>query len=443
MAGVVDQIRGQKPAQRQQFIVEVFAEGFGELIRADPGAFRGKFRKMAATPFAFYRGSAVLFYADLAQEKDPFLDDQTGRIWIQGDLHAENFGTYMNSAGVLVFDVNDFDEAYVGPFTWDLKRLAASLALLGYQKALSDDEIRQMIDAVIRSYIEQVARFATGQQTGDFALTLANAQGALLDVIRAARVNSRWQLLEANTTIEDYERRFAITPDARAVDSATHQKVMDAFAQYLTTIPRSKRFAQVNYNVKDIVSRRGVGIGSAGLPSYNLLVEGPTQALENDIMIYMKQAQIAAPSRVITDPKIKGYFEHNGHRTVLSQRALQAYADPWLGYTMIDGVGQLVAEISPYTADLEWDNINDIDDIIQVLGYLGQAVAKIHCVSDVDSDQTLVPFSTDQAIHAALVGKEDAFVAAMIEFGTSYGDQARDDYRLFIDAFRNHQIAGV
>jgi uncharacterized protein (DUF2252 family) len=379
----------------------------------------------------------------MAHEDDPFVDDKTSRVWIQGDLHAENFGTYMNSAGVLVFDVNDFDEAYVGPFTWDLKRLAASLALLGYQKALSDEEIRQMIEAVTRSYIEQVARFAGGGQTGEFALTLSNTQGALLDVIRSARVNSRWQLLEANTTINDFDRRFSLNSDTRPVDGSTRQKVMDAFQAYLQTIPTSKRFAGVNYNVKDIVARRGVGIGSAGLPSYNLLVEGPTQALENDILIYMKQAQVAAPSRVVTDPAISGYFEHNGHRTVLSQRALQAYADPWLGYTAIDGVGQLVAEISPYTADLEWDDINDIDDIIQVLGYLGQAVAKIHCVSDVDSDQTLVPFSTDQAIYAALQGKEDAFVAALIEFGQGYGDLVRDDYRLFIDAFRNHQIAGI
>jgi uncharacterized protein (DUF2252 family) len=339
--------------------------------------------------------------------------------------------------------VTDFDEAYVGPFTWDLKRLAASLALLGYQKALSDDEIRAMIEAVTRSYIEQVARFASGQQSREYALTLTNTQGKLLDVIRSARVNSRWQLLEANTTINDFDRRFSLNENTRPVDATTRQKVLEAFEAYLKTIPKGKRFAPVNYNVKDVVARRGVGIGSAGLPSFNLLVEGPTQALENDILIYMKQAQTAAPSRVINDPKIGGYFEHNGHRTVLSQRALQAYADPWLGYTAIDGIGQLVAEISPYTADLEWDDINDIDDIVQVLGYLGQAVAKIHCVSDVDSDQTLVPFSTDQAIHAALQGKEDAFVAAMIEFGQGYGDQVRDDYRLFIDAFRNHQIAGV
>src|SRR5437868_10942353 len=102
MPNVIDTVRGEKPEARQKFIVDVFTDCFGPLIKNDPDAFRGKFRKMAATPFAFYRGSAGLFYADLARDDEPFLDKQTSRVWIQGDLHAENFGTYMNSAGILV-----------------------------------------------------------------------------------------------------------------------------------------------------------------------------------------------------------------------------------------------------------------------------------------------------------------------------------------------------
>ncbi len=114
----------------------MLVEAFADLIERDPRAFRGKFRKMAADPFAFYRGSAPLFYSDMAQLDDPWVDEATSRVWIQGDLHAENYGTYMDSAGVLVFDVNDFDEAYLGHYTWDLQRMAASLALLGFRKAL-------------------------------------------------------------------------------------------------------------------------------------------------------------------------------------------------------------------------------------------------------------------------------------------------------------------
>ncbi|SCE69633.1 hypothetical protein GA0070215_101408 [Micromonospora marina] len=118
--------------ERSAFIVDVLTAEFGASMAIDPAAFRRKFRKMAASPFAFYRGSAALFYADQRGDfaSDRFLDGRTSRVWIHGDLHAENFGTYMNASGQLVFNVNDFDEAYVGPFTWDLKRFAASVALL-------------------------------------------------------------------------------------------------------------------------------------------------------------------------------------------------------------------------------------------------------------------------------------------------------------------------
>ena len=131
-------------AKRQELIVAALSEAFEPLMKADPDGFRTKFRKMAADPFAFYRGSACVFYADMSRRKDQRADDRTSRVWIHGDLHAENFGTYMNSEGVLVFDVNDFDEAYLGHFSWDLRRFLASLALMGWQKALPEDDIRSL-----------------------------------------------------------------------------------------------------------------------------------------------------------------------------------------------------------------------------------------------------------------------------------------------------------
>ena len=151
-------------AGRQQLIIDVLESAFADLMRADPHAFRVKFRKMAADPFAFYRGSACLFYADMTGGgklgQDAWADDRTSRVWIHGDLHAENFGTYMNSHGRMVFDVNDFDEAYIGHFSWDLRRFVASLALLGWQKALPDETIRSLIGKYLRAYLAQVSHYA-------------------------------------------------------------------------------------------------------------------------------------------------------------------------------------------------------------------------------------------------------------------------------------------
>jgi uncharacterized protein (DUF2252 family) len=443
MVSVADRILGMNPEARQQSVVDVLISSYGNLMSADPVAWRGKFRKMSASPFSFYRGSAALYYADIADDADPFLNDQTSRVWIQGDLHAENFGTYMNGAGVLVFDVNDFDEAYVAPFTWDLKRLAASLALIGVSKAMSDAEIREMIATVARAYIMRVAQFAQLPATREFALTLENTTGKLLEVLQRARLKTRVGLLEEITHIEAFDRRLTRDSNATSLDDTTQKKVTAAFDQYLQTIPPGKRFGKVSYCIKDMVARRGMGIGSAGLPSFNILVEGPTQALENDIIIYMKQAQVAAPSRRIQDKRVSDYFLHDGHRTVISQRALQAYADPWLGYTTYDGVGQLVAEVSPYEGDLNWSDIDSFEEILLVLKYLGQATAKIHCVSDVDSDNTLVPFSVDAAIFESVKGREDAFAKMLVDFGENYGQVVRRDYELFVDAFRNHRFPGL
>jgi uncharacterized protein (DUF2252 family) len=428
------------PADRRQQIVDVLVDAFHPLIEADASAFRRKFRKMAADPFAFYRGSACLFYADVSGLDDPWADERTSRVWIQGDLHCQNFGTYMNSQGVLVFDVNDYDEAYLGHFTWDLSRLAASLALLGFGKALSDETIRSMIETLGRAYLRQVRAFAEGSRDHEFALTLDTAQGVLLDVLRTARMQTRIALLERTTTIARDDRVFREGPGVRLLDDAERERVIAAFREYLGTIPAGKRRDPDDYRVKDVVGRSGFGIGSAGLPAYNLLLEGHTQALENDVVLSMKQGNVAAAARVVEDP---GYFEHHGHRTVVSQRALQAHADPWLGWCSLDGVGQVVQELSPYEADLDWTEITEPAEILPLLDQLGQAVAKVHCVSDADSEQSLVSFQTEDAIVAAVAGRDEEFIDWLCDFGLRYAQVARDDHTLFVDAFRNGGIPGV
>jgi uncharacterized protein (DUF2252 family) len=436
---------------RAERILEVFDTAFGELLAADPAAFQVKFRKMAASAFAFYRGTACLFYADAtasdqegSRHTGPFLDERTGRVWIHGDLHAENFGTYMDANGRLTFNVNDFDEAYVGPFTWDLKRFAASVALLGYTKALSDEQITGLVRAYADAYRERIRALAHDAKSEDVpSLTLDTAHGPVLGALRSARSNTRFSLLDSMTGIRDWERRFAPGGGAIELDSATRAKVLDAFDEYIGTLPGSTRFRSDAYRVKDVVGRRGIGIGSAGLPSFNILLEGHSDALENDLVIYMKQAQTPAVSRHITDPEIRGYFQHEGHRTVISQRAPQAHADPWLGWTELNGTGQLVAEVSPYAVDLDWSDLDDLDEITQVVGDLGRATATMHAAADDESGHSLVPFSTERAIDAAIATDEEGFPQLLVDFAHEYGAATRRDHQIFVDLFRNGRIPGL
>jgi uncharacterized protein (DUF2252 family) len=431
---------------RANWLVDVLIAEFGDSMAVDPAAFRRKFRKMAASPFAFYRGSAAVFYADLTGEyaDDRFLDARTSRVWIHGDLHAENFGTYMNGSGQLVFNVNDFDEAYVGPFSWDLKRFAASVALLGYGKALSDTAIGDLVTRFATAYLTELRAIASGGDDAIGSIMLDNADGVLRRVLQQARLSTRVDLLAAQTTIDQYERRFSLGDGVYEVDREVRAGVIEAFERYLSTLPPANADVRpVSVQIKDVVLRKGVGIGSAGLPSYNLLLEGHTQALENDVVIYMKRAQVPAVARYVDDEGVRAYFRHQGHRTAESQRALQAHADPWLGFTELNGAGQLVAEVSPYAADLDWSDVNEPEELTGVLVDLGRAVARMHSVADDESSHDLVDYSTEEAIVAAVDPDEPGFVAHLVDFAHAYGVRARQDHQLFVDLFRNGRLPGI
>ena len=425
-------------------IIDVLTDAFSDLMAADPDAFRRKFRKMAADPFAFYRGSACLFYADIANREDPWVDERTARVWIQGDLHAENFGTYMDGTGVLVFDVNDFDEAYLGHYTWDIQRLAASVALLGWTKALPDEDITALIGAFVRAYVDQVHFFTEHSGDHAWALRLDNAKGPVKDALLTAQLATRVSLLEEVSVVEDYRRRLRNTSSVRRLDDDERGRVETAYKTYLDTIPDSKRLGSISYEIKDVVGKTGFGIGSAGLPAFNLLVEGHTQALENDVVLTMKQGNVAAPSRVVKHEVAETYFSHHGHRTAVSQSALQAHADPWLGWTELAGTGFVVSEFSPYVADLDWSALSEPEEMALVLEQLGQATAKVHCVSDEDMTETpLVEFQTEDAIGEVIDGRVDDFVADMVAFGLEHATRVGADHALFVDAFRNAQIPGI
>ena len=425
---------------RSDLIVQTLSDAFAPLMRADPVAFRGKYRTMASDPHAFYRGTACLFYADMVAAEDPYVDEQSGQIWIHGDLHVENFGTYLNSDGLLVFDVNDFDEAYLGRFTWDLQRFAASLALIGWQKALPEADVRRLIGRYLRAYLAQVDEYEASPDD-DFALHLANTEGPVHEALVAARQRRRSDLLEASTVRVDGDRRLRDDDSTRRLSKRERAKVVKAYEAYLDTIPRNKRSSnEIFYALQDVVGKSGFGIGSAGLPAYNLLIEGASQALDNDVLLSMKQANVPAVSRFLDQESVERYFDHEGHRTVVSQRALQKHTDPLLGHTELDGVGYVVAEVSPYEVDLDWGGLTEPDQIAQVVDLLGRATAKVHCAADEDSEEDLVDFQVETAIRSSLDRRRKEFTAWVTDFGIAYADTVRQDHSLFVSAFRDGRI---
>jgi uncharacterized protein (DUF2252 family) len=317
------------------------------------------------------------------------------------------------------------------------------MALLGWQKALPEQSVRDLLAVYLRGYLAQVDHYLGAHEDKDFALRLDNTRGPVHEALVRARGQRRVELLDANTVLRDHVRVFD-EGAVRRLGRAEERKVLRAFDEYMETIPEHKRVDRsLFYEVRDVAGKSGFGIGSAGLPAYNVLVEGYSQSLDNDVLLSMKQANVPAVSRFTDSDVVERYFEHEGHRTVVSQRALQVHTDPLLGYTSIDGVGYVVAEVSPYETDLDWGDINEPEDMAVVVEDLGRATAKVHCASDEDSEQDLVQFQTEQAIAHVVEGRRDDFVEDVTGFGIEYATRVRKDHALFVDAFREGRIGGV
>lgn len=442
-----DDMHRSEAEHRGEEILSVFDATFGKLLEKDKSAFQTKFRKMAGSAFAFYRGSACLFYYDLKDEQHdgPYLNDKTAHVWIHGDLHAENFGTYMNARGHLVFNVNDFDEAYIGPFLWDLKRFVASIALIGFKKALGDDQIKDLVQAYASAYHERIHLLATAAKHDDVPnFTLETARGPILNALRSARLKTRAELLDSMTQVRDYERQFKVDDKVFKLDENKRKDILDAFEVYKKTLPNLEQNRTQKLRVKDVVGHRSVGIGSAGLPSHNVLLDGNTDALETDVALYMKEAQTPALSMYITDESIHKHFLNEGHRSVLSQRALQRYSNPLLGWAELDGKGQLVAEISPYESDLEWSDINDPKEISSLVADLGRATAMMHAAGDLEQEHSgVVPFSAEKAIDGEIHADLEGLATVLVEFAHDYSARVRSDHQIFVDLFRNGRIKGL
>jgi uncharacterized protein (DUF2252 family) len=154
---------------------------------------------------------------------------------------------------VLIFDVNDFDEAYLGHFTWDLQRMVASVALLGWRKALSDPDIDALVATYVRAYTDQVRQFLDVDDDRDFSLRLNTTDGVVHELLQLARLRTRFGLLESVTEAEGFDRRFRDRPGVRRLDDAERDAVCAAFERYLDTIPESKKFRGIAYAIKDVV----------------------------------------------------------------------------------------------------------------------------------------------------------------------------------------------
>jgi len=217
-ATLLSRMKNTRSALREQQIATIFDEFDEQCMKLTDEQRVEKYKKMLESPFRFYRGSAYLFYYDVTKTPSIFHTLDTRPTWIMGDMHMDNFGAFQNEKGEIVYDVNDFDEGYVGSYLYDLIRMSVSIGLYMDEQQMDETAQQQVIQSFLSSYIKQLERF---QQKKDDAFTLSftkeNTKGPIKKVLKKLEKRQRSHLLKDITEVKDGKRVFIWNDEVRPV----------------------------------------------------------------------------------------------------------------------------------------------------------------------------------------------------------------------------------
>jgi uncharacterized protein (DUF2252 family) len=394
--------------------------------------------RMRVSPFTFYRGTAGIMAADLAQTPTSGLQVQLG-----GDAHLSNFGAYASPERELVFDANDFDETLPGPWEWDVKRLAASFTVAGQHLGLDRSSTRQATATVVMAYRKAMAEYAQmgfldlwydqstieGLETPG-RVTTAKLSERVKQFGSKARKHTSLQALAKLT--EEVDGRYRIRsqppllvplrdmPD-EANPAALEEVVRVGFEEYKSTLSENRRALLERFTPIE-VALKVVGVGSVGTRCMIMLLEGRDR--EDPLFLQFKEA---GPS-VLEEHLGASTFPNSGQRVVEGQQLVQAQSDIFLGWSEGRESRQFyIRQLRDWKGSVEVEAATP--NLVGFYARLcGRTLARGHARSG------------DAASIAAYLGNGDAFDRAITDFSEAYAEQNKLDFTAFVAAIEDGRL---
>ncbi|WP_394237658.1 DUF2252 domain-containing protein [Niallia oryzisoli] len=396
-----------------------------------------KYKKMLESPFRFFRGSAYLFYYDMSNIPFSFHTPKDKSAWIQGDLHMENFGVFQNEQGEIVYDVNDFDEGYIGSYLYDVLRMATSIALFCDAQSLNEEEQKERIVHYLEAYYKQLKRFKKKKDDPHtLTFTKENTTGPVNKVLKKLVKRQTNHLLRDITYINEENRRvFAWSNEIQSVTEEERQTLMGLWDTYIHSIDPEDKRERSHYSIKDMARKHGSGTASIGLERYYILVEGGKEALgQDDLVLEVKEVRTPVPAYFLPYRELFWQkYQHQGHRVITTQKAMHHLEDPYLGYLTIDDRHFFVRERSPYKKKVKAKWMQTTADIDSTLNIMGRVTAKIHARADVDVHDELFSHHSEEEILSAIGEQFESFCSQIVFSSITYKEQVKRDYELFCE----------
>jgi len=418
------------PAENREDPIEI-------LIKTSIGRIESllpiRYRRMMESPFAFFRGAAAIMAADLAQTPNTGIDLQ-----LCGDCHLMNFGGFATPERKLVFDINDFDETFQGPWEWDLKRLATSFVIAGKWRNFSHKSCKEFAWNVADSYKRHMLEYSKLS-----ALQIWYADIDLAELIELGHDKEikefHHKRIKKAVEYTAHEKEFA----KMTYQDGVRAKIKDeppliyhptgneekqilkeaeiVHKRYMKSLSHEKQILLSRYSLHDIAIKV-VGVGSVGtLCGISLLMS----ATGEPIFLQFKEAR-----QSVLEPhaKTKSRYSHQGERIVMGQKLMQSASDMFLGWTNDDKdrffyIRQLRdAKVKPVLEIMKEENMTDYAKAC------GWALARAHARSG------------DPSMLSGYMGNSDEFAHAVSKFSMSYADQNEADYNKMIEAVKEGRL---
>jgi uncharacterized protein (DUF2252 family) len=389
-------------------------------------------RRMAESPFAFFRGAAIVMAADLSRQTHSGL-----MVQLCGDAHLLNFGFYGSPERHLLFGINDFDETHPGPFEWDVQRLAASFVLAARSLGLSEKQQSRVCRRTVRAYGEAMAEFAAMPQMPMWVAQLplerlidehasANFRGHLKKVTTAALQRDSRQavrkLCEPDGSVELRFRhqppliwRFDALDQTWLVGMDWHDWGQNMLLSYTGSISSTMQHLLAQYQLSDF-ALKAVGVGSIGTRCGIGLFVG--QHPDDILVLQGKQAELSVLAPYVNLPAP----EHQGQRVVEGQRLLQTGSDAFLGWgTNPAGDHIYVRHFRDWkgavdVGQLDGDGLKDYGKLC------AWTLAKAHARSG------------DRRAIAVHIDQPKRFAEGVLEQAMHHADLAEADHKTFVEA---------
>lgn len=421
---------------RAQVIESILDDFDGETMALSEEQRASKYNKMKESVFRFFRGSAYLFYFDVSHLPFPYHTPPEKPTWIQGDLHFENFGAFQNESGNIVYDINDFDEGFLGSYLYDLLRMAVSIGLVCDILQLNEEQTDESIQTYIEAYYKQIHRFSHRKEDMQSMLfTSSTTSGPIKKLLKKLQSRSANEFLDEVTEQSAALRRFTRTAEIVPVDTEERRMIQSVWEDYLGTLHPDTRQPDAFYTIKDMAVKHGSGTASIGLDRYYILIEGHRDPEgKDDIVLEAKEVRGPVPAYFLPNqPKYWELYNHHGHRVTATQRAMHHEADPFLGWFTIGDRHFYVRERSPFKKRLKLDKIKSHDDLLTTLKQMGQITAKIHSRADNElrENQGLLDYHAEHEIAKAMGPDKNKFADVVSSWAMNYCYQVREDAEIF------------